>query len=559
MRWDKTRTALVSGCLILAALALAGCFGSGGQPAAEGPERPPAPAADDEAVTRFGKYDPPITISVAKNLNDSTVFKEGESLDNNVWSRDYERSLGIRLQYAWAVKGADEYKRKANVAILAQELPDIFEVDNIQLKRLVNLGLIEDLTAVYGREVSSTAKRMIEEIPNSLATATFDGKLMAIPQGNSTSDQTQVLWVRYDWLQRLGLPEPRSFADVRLIAEQFATADPDGNQLQDTIGLGISKGLHSTINIASLKGFFNGFHAFPGSWVPALDGSLVFGGIQPEIKQALQALQELYAAGALDREFAVKDQAALANDIIEGKVGMQYGAWWNPTWPLQASKDRDPEADWRAYGIPSADERPALLEYNFPIYNYYVVRKGFAHPEALAKLLNLMVYRGYEQKNWEDFFIGRDGFLYNNYPMVVTWPENGSLAIYAHLQEALATGDPSQLNSEEIGYYEHMLAYRAGDHQNWFEEGMYGTISAWRHVFEKLEGGLVQYNRFYGAPTATAERASGILDKITLDTYTQIIMGELPVDAFDDYVQHWLSLGGQRITDEVNAWADSQN
>jgi putative aldouronate transport system substrate-binding protein len=31
-------------------------------------------------------------------------------------------------------------------------------------------------------------------------------------------------------------------------------------------------------------------------------------------------------------------------------------------------------------------------------------------------------------------------------------------------------------------------------------------------------------------------------------------MGQEPVDAFDRYVQSWLSAGGQKIINEVNEW-----
>ena len=42
-----------------------------------------------------------------------------------------------------------------------------------------------------------------------------------------------------------------------------------------------------------------------------------------------------------------------------------------------------------------------------------------------------------------------------------------------------------------------------------------------------------------------------------LETYTAIITGEEDISAFDNFVSQWFNLGGQDITDEVNAWYDS--
>jgi putative aldouronate transport system substrate-binding protein len=43
------------------------------------------------------------------------------------------------------------------------------------------------------------------------------------------------------------------------------------------------------------------------------------------------------------------------------------------------------------------------------------------------------------------------------------------------------------------------------------------------------------------------------LDKMQNELMVKIIMGQEPVDAFDKFVSDWLALGGQAITDEINA------
>lgn len=42
------------------------------------------------------------------------------------------------------------------------------------------------------------------------------------------------------------------------------------------------------------------------------------------------------------------------------------------------------------------------------------------------------------------------------------------------------------------------------------------------------------------------------LTKLMQETFTKIIMGTVPVEAFDQYVLQWQSQGGESITAEVN-------
>ncbi|MBO9607850.1 MAG: extracellular solute-binding protein [Paenibacillaceae bacterium] len=518
---------------------------------------PAATATAQAAVNPLGKYDPPIEVTAVRSLSVSTKFRDGESIENNVWSRAYEQRLGIKVKYLWTANAGD-YAQKLNVSIASGELADIMQVDATQLKQLVDSGQAEDLTALFEKYASPLAKKIVTEDGRQMKAATYGGKLMAIPRTGSPSDSSQVLWVRADWLKKLNLPEPKTMQDVFQISEAFTKQDPDGNKVDDTFGLALTNALQAS-GIASLKPFFNGFHAYVDHWIQDSSGRLVSGSIQPEVKTALAKLQEMYRAGQIDREFAVKDVAKVNEQIIAGKIGMQFGAWYTANTPLQGSKNQDPTADWRAYGLPSIDSTPASLQIDMPVTQYFVVKKGAKNPEAAIKMLNLMVELGFsENANIEQYFIGKDGFLYNTYPLLFVSPVNGNLNIHLHLTQALAAKDPSKLNLEEKGYYDKIIDYRNGNTKNFYEEGMYGNVSAWPYVKDKLDNKLVKEQQFFGAPTKTMSQKGAILSKMMLETFTKIIMGESPVDDFDKFVADWHKLGGDDITKEVNEWAAQQ-
>jgi len=44
------------------------------------------------------------------------------------------------------------------------------------------------------------------------------------------------------------------------------------------------------------------------------------------------------------------------------------------------------------------------------------------------------------------------------------------------------------------------------------------------------------------------------LEQMEKEMIVKVIMGAASIDEFDKFVSDWYQLGGQAITDEVNAW-----
>lgn len=47
------------------------------------------------------------------------------------------------------------------------------------------------------------------------------------------------------------------------------------------------------------------------------------------------------------------------------------------------------------------------------------------------------------------------------------------------------------------------------------------------------------------------------LDTMQSELFNKIIRGEADIGSYDDFVTQWYALGGQEMTDEVNAWYQS--
>lgn len=101
------------------------------------------------------------------------------------------------------------------------------------------------------------------------------------------------------------MTEPKTMDDLVKVAQAFKDAKLGG---KDTIGLAISKNTTPGMNDGqnNFGGFFNGYGAFYGQWNKDSSGNLAYGTIQPEMKPALLKLQQMYKAGLVAPDFAVK-------------------------------------------------------------------------------------------------------------------------------------------------------------------------------------------------------------------------------------------------------------
>ncbi|WP_438449317.1 extracellular solute-binding protein [Gorillibacterium sp. sgz5001074] len=565
MNRGKVLSILRLGTLLFLTSALMACNGNNDDntTAARSPARSAGSAGGpDPAADPLGKYDPPIEITTVRNLSEIVVNNvlgvlKDETLEDNRWSRLYEDKLGIKIKYNWIIKGddtSDQYLQKMNVMLASGDEPDVIPVNATQLKQLADSNQIEDMTSIYQQYASPLLKKVLsEEGSGPFNAATFDGKLMAIPQTGSSIEQAQFVWIRTDWLDTLGLLPPKTIDDVLTISRAFTEQDPDGNHKKDTYGLAITKDLWG--GVMGLEGFMAGYGAYPNIWLEDSSGKLVYGSVQPEMKASLHALQAMYKNGELDQEFGVKDGSKISEVISNGKIGMEYGQQWNSIWPLQLNKNKEPSAQWRAFPIVSESGDLARIPLKFNTTKFFAVRKGAAHPEAVIKLFNMHVEKNWGETQENDYYyVPPDAESVWQLSSVQPAPTKKNLELFRTLDEVRKTGDPSKLTGEARAIQQKLDAFVSGSKRGfalWGWERIYGP--------EGAEGVLDQYDKnhqflldkFAGAPTATMMERQSILEKIQNEVIVKIILGA-PIDEFDRFVEDWNKLGGEQITKEVN-------
>ncbi len=138
----------------------------------------------------------------------------------------FTQKTGIKIEPTFALT---DFETKLNAEVAAHSLPDVVINDAAQLGNMKTQGIIRpvDKSKVAGADKLA---------PGSWDAATdLTGKVYAVP----FSAQANLLFIRKDWLTKLGLSEPKSWDDVMAVAKAFTTQDPDGNGKADTYGIDV--------------------------------------------------------------------------------------------------------------------------------------------------------------------------------------------------------------------------------------------------------------------------------------------------------------------------------
>ncbi|MBO9606701.1 MAG: extracellular solute-binding protein [Paenibacillaceae bacterium] len=537
------------GALLIAALSvtwLAAC--SSGDKSA-------APSAQGNAsAAPTGKFNPPLEVTTVTTIKPAVKFPSGDDYDNNVWTRAYLDNYGIKLKNLWVVE-AGQKDQKTNLMITSGDLPDYLEVNGVQFKQLIDAGLIQDLSEAYKGSSDSVKKILTEGGPKPLQAATVNGKLMGIPFTRNTKEAAQILWVRTDWLQKLNLPEPKTMDDVLKIAEAFTTKDPDGNGKQDTYGLLLDN------TLVSAKGFMNGYHAYLDIWTKDAAGKLAFSSTLPEMKTALQKLQDMYKAGWIDPEFAVKDFSKASESMAAGRIGMFFGDSSGSSGgiSIQTVRDNDPKANFKGYPLPSVDTKPAQPQIESGVLSYWVVNKKFKQPQAVFQLLDFWVKTFYENKSddIEDKFISsKDG----NQPWylneIAAYRALRNVDIYVHVNEVFdGKKKPEDLTPAERGALDKIKQFtEKGENKFFSMNAAFGKEGGRGIVNNYNTKNLFMENEFYTTATPTMADKWSTLLKMENEAMIKIIAGKSPIDEFDKFVSSWKQTGGDAVTKEVNDW-----
>ena len=555
-------------CLLLALCVLAGCMSE--KKGAESPDPGSAPeeemsmstaeatAWEEAATTPYGKYPSLITYTLGKMIGENNSnMPEGDTYEDNVYTRYLRETLNIQNEDLFE-ESEEQYTTSVEMAIASKDLPDVMVVEDREtLVELVEKGLVADLTQAFEDCASDRILEMYDSYEvSALDAAMVDGKLMALPEP-SFRDGPNLLWLRKDWMDALGLEEPENVEDAVNIIRAFVETDPGGNGEGNTIGLVCHEDLTGESGYKyefQLDPVFSSFNAYPRQWVRDAQGEISYGSVQPEAKEALDYLRQLYQDGVMDANFMLRSMSNIAELIISGQCGSFFGPWWAPNNPLMEARQANPEAEWKPYLIPTTEDGKIRYYDQEANYKYVVVSADFEHPEIVVKMASVMFDKmRFEDKSNEDlaeyFQMNVDSTAR---PISINIDYSDALhRCYEELSAALeGSKRPEELQILERSYYEKCAAY--------LEDPGSADEEEWAAYMSRIEAcALLGEDRleavspiFLGETETMAERWTQ-LRELEKKAYLQIISGREELDYFDTFAAEWMEQGGAQITEEV--------
>ncbi len=459
-------------------------------------------------------------IPISMVINDLGMpFPDGMDENDNPYVSYIEEQTGLDLRVS--IPPEEVYEEKLNVIMASGKLPDLIHSFNpVWFDEYVKKGAflpLDDYIDQYGKD-------LLELIPEEAwDRVRHNGKIYGIPSLTDVPG-IELMYVRKDWLDNLGLKPPTTLEEYYEVIRAFAKDDPDRNGLNDTMGLILLEDMGRTAP------FFGAFGVQLNSWVER-DGKLVNGSTLPETKEALAFLAKLYREGLLDPEFPLNRNNVFLEKIANGQVGMFSAAWYDTRGPIALNKNKDPKAEWMPLPYPVGPDGHSGVYSKDIIRGYNVVPVGTDYAAEVVKLLNFIVGEGRETLK-----LGFQGEIWSieDGVMVTDFAEHDKHLYRGIYQSLVDVLDPvmNKARLDSLGDF---------------------------HLFENLqiiEKNLI-HNEFYGTPTPAMSKYAGHLEELQ-GIFTQIVMGIVPLDEFDAFVERWYSQGGAEVTAEVNQWREAR-
>ncbi|MEG0767096.1 MAG: extracellular solute-binding protein, partial [Clostridia bacterium] len=314
----------------------------------------------------------------------------------NYYMQFLEEQLNIKIEYLWAVPSS-QYQEKFGVSLASGDLPDIIKgLNPVQFEMLRSNDMLADISTGFDYLVPSLEEYWMRS-PETFAIYNFDGQQLGVPQYWDQKRDAMIMYVRQDWLDKLGLAVPTTVEELRNVAVAFAEMDPDGNGVKDTYGLALNNmGANKAKTPKSVAAALQMFGGYADAWLDDGQGGLMNGTIQPAIKDGLTYLHELYTLGAIDPEFVVKDDDKVSEDIISGKAGIFFSVFWEMSTTAYNTVANNHDARWAVARLPGVGGTANVSLDEVAITGIIAVNKTCPSMEAFIKLMNYAHI-------WEDF------------------------------------------------------------------------------------------------------------------------------------------------------------
>lgn len=499
----------------------------------------------------FGKFEDLVHITYLSTDQAATGTSEYNADDptrasasQNAWIEGYKEYLNIDLERIIA-EDDTALSARVNTSIASGDMPDIMLVGKSMFYVLAENGVIQDLSEAYDNYAYKNYLNQIEaSYPTLKQVGMYEGEMLGYGRCGNCYNGTAVLWVRQDWLTKVGKEIPTTLDELIDVAQAFVDANLGG---ENTVGLEFYDSIGSSIIAA--------YGAVTGAWNEQADGSYVKGDVMPEARDGLLKMQDIYKQGLIKSDFAVA--GTVDEDIANGVCGLLISEAWRGVTCIQTCFNNDPEADWVPVAVPTLDGNPVKRYTNNTVGSFLCVSADFDHPEALFMLIefeNAMRFSP-DPEICARFNVCEDGYqMWNISAFRDTIRADTDLYKGQLIREGLANNTPTEeMDAIALSNYELCLKAVEGD------RAYLGRLIAFTEGYSVVDPLLADgylVGAYNGPTTENMTLYEGSINEALTAAMIKVIMGE-DISVYDDAVETWYTSGGQAITDEVNEYYKS--
>ncbi|MDF2923078.1 MAG: hypothetical protein K0R57_1992 [Paenibacillaceae bacterium] len=367
---------------LMITVVLAGC--------SDGKPKTGEPAASSPAAGAADPFDKlPKEISIT-TLDRGQVSSDEGTYENNRWTKWINENSGVKVN--WVPVSRNQSFTRFNTMFASGEAPDVvWEYDRNYVVNLAQQGLIQPLDD-YLKYAPNIAK-YLEDHAVLKPYLTIDGKLYAIAaERDPDASLNHGIWIRQDWLDKLGLKMPTTIDELMVVAHAFKDKDPDGNGKADTVGFAFTGNEFNYTNGSG--GLFAALYNAFGSDFFVDNGKLVLGRMLDRYTDVLALRKNIYDNGLIDKEYVTDKNNAKERQLwVTGKAGIYLSSW-----TIEAEYADLMANDPNAKPVPLS---PPSTKYGQFAYGagggpsqFYVMNKSTKNPKAVMEFFEWLFNEG---------------------------------------------------------------------------------------------------------------------------------------------------------------------
>ncbi|UOQ84894.1 extracellular solute-binding protein [Gracilibacillus salinarum] len=415
-----------------------------------------------------------------------------------------------------------------NLMIASEDFPDILRPIGGVEQTIINQGGALALDELLPKYAPHVWERIPEEAWDIVRTASPDGKIYYVPQVYLVPSRAALL--RQDWLEKVGMEMPQTLDEYKEMLMAFRDQDPNRNGKQDelpTTGREFGRWmdhLFAMFGVAMWEGY--------PEW-DIYNGDINYAGTSENMKAAIAFIRELYEEGLLDNETFLNKGDVWQAKVNNNLVGSWYHLPANLRDKLAAMREEAPEAYVSGMPLPEVDG-----------FDGFITQKSMGLPEWLipkasednaANALKLLDFF-YDPANADFIQYGIEGAQHE----VV----DGEKVLLPATDETPLPLGMLNFQTEESMDLRIDNSFPEEDQQMIKDIFDVATADARRIAGDGLPSTVYQ-----GYPDIQSH-------KLFQEYLTKIVIGEWPLDKFDEFVENWKQSGGEEVTKRVQEWYD---